>query len=280
MVLFVHVRASSFVEFGALPAGQKTYVAATFFAVTRLGEEAVLVFFVLSGFLVGGQIIDRLSRGTFDLRRYAVDRVTRIGLPLLPAVGFAAVVSLLLGDYPSVQQIIGNVFGLNGVLVSTIPHNDPLWSLAYEIWFYVLGGAIAYCFVARGSLFAVLSFACALAVFSALSALFLLFWMLGAMMSSVQPRRLGASIVPMALGLLAIGLTTNQLSFASQSFDNITIIPHKLSQTCISVGLAMLLPLLASVTCDRILAPLKPASSFLASVSYSVYLFHFPTNDA
>lgn len=49
MVLLVHLRASSFVEYGSLPDNQKNLVFASFYAVTRLGSEAVIVFFVLKG---------------------------------------------------------------------------------------------------------------------------------------------------------------------------------------------------------------------------------------
>jgi peptidoglycan/LPS O-acetylase OafA/YrhL len=55
MVLVAHVRAASFVEYGALPQEQKSVLVAAIFAASRLGLEAALVFFVLSGFLVGGQ---------------------------------------------------------------------------------------------------------------------------------------------------------------------------------------------------------------------------------
>ena len=66
MVMLVHVRPHSFVELGALPPSQQSWPVAIFFAATRLGVEAVLVFFVLSGFLVGGRIIRRAKRGTFS----------------------------------------------------------------------------------------------------------------------------------------------------------------------------------------------------------------------
>jgi peptidoglycan/LPS O-acetylase OafA/YrhL len=56
-----------------------------FFAATRLGGEAVLLFFVLSGFLVGGRIIRRAKSRTFSLKDYSVDRCSRILLPLIPA---------------------------------------------------------------------------------------------------------------------------------------------------------------------------------------------------
>jgi peptidoglycan/LPS O-acetylase OafA/YrhL len=63
-VILVHVRLRSFVELGALAPSQQSWPVGMFFAATRLGQEAVLLFFVLSGFLVGGQIIHYSDRAT------------------------------------------------------------------------------------------------------------------------------------------------------------------------------------------------------------------------
>ena len=53
-VLLVHTRGLSFVEFGALPPSQQTFFVKIAVGLTRSGQEAVMAFFVLSGFLVGG----------------------------------------------------------------------------------------------------------------------------------------------------------------------------------------------------------------------------------
>src|SRR5215469_9825600 len=71
-VFLGHARGGSFIEFGLLPADQKTAALAIFFGLTRVCFEAVLVFFVLSGFLVGGQIISRTLMGKFALSEYAI----------------------------------------------------------------------------------------------------------------------------------------------------------------------------------------------------------------
>jgi len=143
IVFLVHLRGSAFVEFGALPQDQQGHFAKAIFGILRLGHEAVLVFFVLSGFLVGGQIIRRLGDGSFDIGSYFIDRITRILVPLIPACLLTVALSAWLGGIPTNwMQVVGNMTGLNGVVVSGLPNNAPLWSLAYEIWFYVLAGAI------------------------------------------------------------------------------------------------------------------------------------------
>jgi peptidoglycan/LPS O-acetylase OafA/YrhL len=93
-VLLVHVRGGTWVEYGALPEDQRTWLILAFFFATRLGHEAVMVFFVLSGFLVDGKIIGRLVKGSFRLPEYALDRTTRILIPLVPARIFTAAIDV------------------------------------------------------------------------------------------------------------------------------------------------------------------------------------------
>jgi peptidoglycan/LPS O-acetylase OafA/YrhL len=66
-VFLGHVRGGSFVEYGALPLHQRTLLVAVIFGATRMGHEAVLVFFVLSGYLVFGQVLRRSLEGRFSV---------------------------------------------------------------------------------------------------------------------------------------------------------------------------------------------------------------------
>ena len=54
MVLFSHSRNDFFLAYGDLPVEDKGLGTFIFYTLGRLGHEAVIVFFVLSGFLVGG----------------------------------------------------------------------------------------------------------------------------------------------------------------------------------------------------------------------------------
>jgi len=56
-----------------------------------LGNEAVMIFFVLSGYLVGGSAIGAMRRDTWSWRRYLLKRLTRLWVVLIPALvlGFA-----------------------------------------------------------------------------------------------------------------------------------------------------------------------------------------------
>ncbi len=46
----------------------------------------VVVFFVLSGFLVGGAVIERARGGKAFMRNYLIDRTSRIYVVLVPTI--------------------------------------------------------------------------------------------------------------------------------------------------------------------------------------------------
>ncbi len=131
-----------------------------FFFATGLGHQAVMVFFVLSGFFVGGAVLK--YRISFDPLRYAVARLTRLWIVLIPALLVTAAVDgalaarlpgVLSGSYrtlwnsgpgldapysTSVQTFIANLLFLQTVLAPVFGTNGPLWSLSNEFWYYVL----------------------------------------------------------------------------------------------------------------------------------------------
>jgi peptidoglycan/LPS O-acetylase OafA/YrhL len=143
MVVTCHARSGNWVEWGRLGAGHHSRLILAFFTGTRAGVEWVMVFFVLSGFLVGGMALERSLNRTFDFWAFAWDRVSRIWVPLVPALVLTVGIQLYCGVRVSVPLLLGNLFALQGVICNPIGENFPLWSLSYEVWFYVLTGIAA-----------------------------------------------------------------------------------------------------------------------------------------
>jgi peptidoglycan/LPS O-acetylase OafA/YrhL len=54
--------------------------------VITIGHEAVMVFFVLSGFLVGGSVLKLMSRDLWSWNNYLIKRLTRLWIVLIPAL--------------------------------------------------------------------------------------------------------------------------------------------------------------------------------------------------
>ena len=81
MVLLSHSRNTFFPAFGDLPESQQNIFSMAFTMFCRMGHEAVIVFFVLSGFLVGGRGFERIQDGSMNVSSYAIDRFARICPP-------------------------------------------------------------------------------------------------------------------------------------------------------------------------------------------------------
>lgn len=130
-----------------------------------LAQSCVMVFFVLSGFLITKSITGNISRnGRLDLADYAVKRFARIYPPLVFSFIVVAILTMLSHRYfvsvdGSLSTASGwvNKYGFNVELFSYIPSaimsngfignmspasNTPLWSLSIEVWYYVIAGMI------------------------------------------------------------------------------------------------------------------------------------------
>jgi peptidoglycan/LPS O-acetylase OafA/YrhL len=278
MVVLYHARIGSFVEFGALPHEQQNFLALLLFGSIRLGDEAVLAFFVLSGSLVGGQIIRKVQHSTFDIRTYAIDRATRILLPLIPVCVLTAALSVFVFNTDvGCWVLVANMIGLNEVIAPTLQYNIPLWSLAYEIWFYVIGGAAAY-LLTRRSILALLVLGVGSTIFSVLDASLLIYWAFGAVVVTLAQGRRGAQLFAVGIALAIAGTALLELSTSrGSSFQPILTLPAGISRSLFCIGIALSLPFLCSETAENALSPMRIMARPLSEFSYTLYLTHYPT---
>ena len=279
LVVLVHVRQTAF-STTSLPPDVRGVTTALFYGLTRSGNEAVLVFFVLSGLLVGGQIVSRVKAGRFDWTIYTVDRLSRIFLPLIPAVFISAAIgAVFLGHSPGTPEMLANAFGLNGVLTQTMIENWPLWSLAYEIWFYVIGGSLAY-ILCEGLIWFPYSF-CRWHVQHGRTGHPLL-PDLGFGSSRIPVRMLRRRELLFVVGILLIGIGAflNQLTVPTKIFEHVPPLRGIDGASLLSIGLCLMMRILCSDETARRLRALRRPAAALASFSYSLYLFHFPINEA
>jgi peptidoglycan/LPS O-acetylase OafA/YrhL len=115
-------------------------------------HQAVLVFFVISGFLVGGPLLRDRARETPFLHEYFVDRFSRIYIVMVPAllwtfaidsVGRAAFPATGVYDAPFFASVFAPIQYLWTLLqqqhlwAAQAGTNGPLWSLACEMWYYI-----------------------------------------------------------------------------------------------------------------------------------------------
>ncbi len=143
LVFVTHVRSGYFAKWGDLDAASHGHINYVLFFLTRLGREAVVIFFVLSGYLVGGHAVVDYLKGRFSLARYTVARVSRLYVVAVPALSLTALFDYLHAwdaARDGIRSLLVNLLFLQGIAGDPYGSNGPFWSLSYEWWFYVLFG--------------------------------------------------------------------------------------------------------------------------------------------
>jgi len=288
LVLFWHTRDAYFHYTDVL--AQPGLLLKLFYFVTGLAGEAVVIFFVLSGFLIGGSLADSLQRGSFDLVRYLIARFVRIYIVYIPALVITEAVflfgSLLLGDpgagdnrplfsqqqmdFGGVSQAICHLAGLQGFSCIPWEQNPALWSLGYEWALYLFAPAIIGLVVWKASPGLRLSggvLVCAIAATVCHYPSDAVFWFSAWFLGVGSYRVLRAGLVPLPAGLLGAGLIIAGLAMRLLSSAGVLE-----TDAIVAAGTAMV------IACRPIvefrLAP--RVSGWAAGFSYTLYAIHFP----
>jgi peptidoglycan/LPS O-acetylase OafA/YrhL len=282
VVVFAHAKQNIFGDYVQLAAISKTTATAFFYFFFRLGNESVIVFFVLSGFLVGGLSIERILQGTFDLASYSIDRGVRIYMPLIPALVLSGIIALCTGKSLNGWEFVGNLLQLQGVLVDNFASNGPLWSLAYECWYY-LAIPCFFLFFTRKQQWHIwlASIVVFFAIFTKLEVVYLFCWFIGALFYFNRPKNHCLLDLSLAAVLILLGLAFSQLNTASRSIQvsqYADIIPGgAVSQLIFATGCAFFIRAAAISKPHRIfIQKIESYGTFLASFSYTLYLIHYP----
>lgn len=271
-----------------------------FYLISGMGHQAVMVFFVLSGYLVGGAAWHNRQR--FSTRGYAVARLSRLWTTVLPALALTALAdALLLSAQPGFFQsaaaltwhsspsaetysnsgmtALANALFLQTISAPTFGSNGPLWSLANEAWYYAIFALVMLASGAasplRGS--TLWRVACAGAVLlwclwvPAEMALLFIPWLMGMaihivpQLQLIASRMAGWAALILMLALL-VAARTNQLP------NSFSTLPDLL------LGFAVALWLLHvhQSRLDLQHPWLRGPSVFLSEISFSLYVIHMP----
>jgi len=250
-------------------------------------ETAVIVFFVLSGYLISASIDSNIARyGRFHVLDYAYSRAVRIYPPLF----FAAALSVLLygimaaAGWPGVASPLGFAGDLYGVrqivsvtitdLVDTILMrngllliNGALWSLYVEVKLYIAAGLLVFVLfgtpgvAVRITVVALSSWLGSVLGLGITSPQWFygLWWLLGAALFGIGRLRLEASwwsvvaLMPIAAGIAILSDTGIQ-----------TEAPRIVCVVLLSYGMFFLWTWS------------EPLTKSVATYSYTLYLIHFP----
>ena len=212
-----------------------------FYFIGRLGHEAVIVFFILSGYLVGGKLIDRVQDNSFDVRTYSVDRIVRIGIPLATAILYYFLVSLFVeSETFNIVTALGNLFSLQGICYE--PLVPPFWSLSWEVWFYITGATITYILTTKNKLgggknIAFLVFGVFAILYSVRGAHYLMLWVMGAICYKIKT----AKVRPVLILFILVSIAVLCVLSMSQSGTNTTFVNIHIDRSLITTILGMVL---------------------------------------
>ena len=259
---------------------------------TIASHYAVVIFFLLSGFLITHSIETNIARNTnFQVLDYLCARFARIYPPFLFAVIVTGIVFLLIGFFnlpgrDSPLSFPGDVYSARGILqlhfkenVSAfmmmgglLDVNGPLWSLYIEVKLYILL-ACAYCL--KGPVRFVLSTIIGVTVlvaglrYNAEFGKYASFWIIGCLVFYLANEKIERRRLKIALAILCLFLAVIE---GYLRLKNNQIVPKTLGQ-----GIAV--ELLVAMVLAYLLLYLRMnlfVGSRMAGYSYTLYVTHFP----
>jgi len=297
-VMVGHLRALFFVDFRQL--SHKSWPLQALYFLTGFRHQAVIIFFVLSGFLISSTVIRSYVLGKWSWREYALNRATRLYVVFIPGLllgffwdrlgswlfatkGIYAHPLTDLGPAVPLQNLtpgnfLGNLFFLQTIFCDTFGSNGPLWSLANEFWYYVLfpvALAAGLAWVRRSFRLAVplTCLAIFIAAFVGRGILIGFFiWLAGfglvILYSRVQIRSRFA-----ALGLLCFASVLSGVTFA---VARLLLQDPLLSDLEVGFVFTLFLFAVLQFAIRRNASPYSALVHRSAGFSYSLYVLHFP----
>jgi len=149
-----------------------------FLPYTFPGHLMVMVFFMLSGYVIG---LSSQRAEKFDAISYLKKRALRIYPIYLVAILFTVVLFL-----PIWEEVLGSLLFLQNLVVANLHQNEPLWSLNHEVIYYLLAVPILVRRINPILVLALLAliilystFVCPLPAFILTYAVGFTFWMIG-----------------------------------------------------------------------------------------------------
>ena len=294
-VMLYHLRGLFFVDYQFL--ASKSLLSNVLYAVTGYGHQAVMVFFVLSGYFIGTSVMESVGKLQWSWRTYLVSRLTRLYLVLFPALVLGALWdrigmripqaaplyydSLYKFNGPSVALrstvpvFLGNFFFLQSIISPVFGSNGPLWSLSYEFWYYIVFPALILATAAWvGTRIRVLYAGLALFLLWFVGpqiSFYFLIWLAGVLVGRLQ-RATRFKSTSAALPLSTVLIFVGALAWSRKHRLSSDLLTDFIVAFCFALWLYTLLL--------RSREDASPAyvhgAKKLAGFSYTLYLTHFP----
>jgi peptidoglycan/LPS O-acetylase OafA/YrhL len=289
LVLIGHVRALSFYPYSE---GDTDIVGKLFFFITGFGHQAVIIFFVLSGFFIIRSIHETSQNHSWNTWDYLFNRLSRLWIVLLPSLvltllwdtigmtsfpnasTYAGEIEFMEGVSPTGKLnsliFLGNLFFLQNIRVPTYGSNGALWSLTNEFWYYLLFPLVYFSSIKyyRWKFrFALAVFAIGLIMFIGESiALYFIVWLMGGLLYILIRQRIRFISSPISLLFMLF------LFIGTMGSIRLSIYPNIFNDFTLGITTVFLFASLEPLAVKNKL--LKEVSKSLSNVSYSVYVMH------
>ena len=294
-VFWGHLRALLFVEFAQVERPNIGVKAAYF--LDGFGHIAVMVFFVLSGYLISASVLRAQSSNRWSWSWYGLNRATRLYVVLIPALLLTAIwdhLGMRLWGHHTVYDLSpfyhhiiswpilrsetwscfgGNLLFLQNFWVLPFGSNSPLWSLSNEFWYYILFplGFLASRSatpIAKRAVFAVLALLVLVMVGKEV-ALYFLIWLMGTALALAPTGKLSARqpclIVSGLVFVIFLGAARLQRLHSQEISDFLVALSFTAFLYCLRET-------------NRVMAAsvYEKSARFLSGISYTLYLVHIP----
>ncbi|GAA2487722.1 acyltransferase family protein [Winogradskya humida] len=273
------------------------------YTVTGLGPAAVVVFFVLSGYWVGGSVLSGFRQDRFRWSTYVTARLSRLWIVLVPAIALTALLdhlglallphtSIYLGDIAYHHTVpagdlagrldagtaLGNLAFLQTIALPTYGTNASLWSLAYEAAFYAIFPLALYAWKGHGLGPRLFNGALAVAICVLVGPKVLMYlpvWLMGAVVAMFRTRigafldaRSAAHLATARAGAVVLVAGAMAATHASYSGRNVLLLAGTTT--------LLLIVLVRDVAWSGLPGRVLTAVSAYAESSYSLYAIHLP----
>jgi peptidoglycan/LPS O-acetylase OafA/YrhL len=295
-VFLGHLRTFVFVPYSDL--SSQNPINAAVWIISGFGHQAVMVFFVLSGFFITKSALQDDAKHRFSWQTFLIKRLSRLWVVLIPSLLLTAFwdqigrhystsgfyegkLYSLYNSMPSGGESLdagtffGNVLFLQTIKTPIFGSNGPVWSLANEWWYYILFLLVFMIIRDRhGNVAVQLARLLSLALVCAFIGYYIAIpggiWFLGALSFIVVDRNYCKGILRSTwvrvFAFVALGLA---LGFSKTSLGAETAKDY-------AVGIGATLVVLVLATMQGGGALYARLSKLVADSSYTLYLAHFP----
>lgn len=267
-----------------------------FYFLSSFGHQAVVVFFVLSGFFVGSGVLRAWQQQRWSWSVYLAARLTRLYVVLLPALIMGLLwdrLGMAFGHSPTyfaelpnfgfvisarvtVWAFIGSLSFLQEIVTPSFGSNGALWSLASEFWYYMLFPLVIMVWFGRTLKWRIFAGIVAGAIGLVIGkgiALYFSVWLLGVLVAlaniRITPWLTRNRPIPAVVSIVLLGATATIARFAVHKVEYILDLMTGLT----FAGVLYVVVRTAKPSLNGIYSYI---SRGLSRSSYTIYLSHLP----